>query len=161
MASDAYIVFETSGYRVIVGWGYTPTGTTPAAGVGEDVAFPTEADFDAFLSELETSGYPYRYPETDGGAYFEAYWLSNDRIGFGHLSGGVPPAGEGSPAEEVRADRNARLDECDWTQLDDVDLTAACKSDFATYRQSLRDVPQQGGFPSSVTWPTRPAEVKT
>ncbi|WP_335946093.1 tail fiber assembly protein [Salipiger bermudensis] len=161
MSSDAYVVYQASGDRVIVGWGYTPTGTVPAAGVGEDVAFPTEADFDAFLSELETSGYPYRYPETDGGAYFEAYWLSNDRIGFGYLSGGVPPAGEGSPAEEARERRNALLDDSDWTQLGDVDLTSASKSNFATYRQDLRDVPQQSGFPDSITWPTRPAEVKT
>lgn len=53
----------------------------------------------------------------------------------------------------VRADRNRRLSDCDWTQLADapVDKTA-----WATYRQSLRDFPTQAGFPWSVQWPDKP-----
>lgn len=56
-------------------------------------------------------------------------------------------------AENVRKDRNQRLSDCDWTQLSDspVDKTA-----WATYRQALRDVPTQTGFPWNVTWPNKP-----
>lgn len=56
-------------------------------------------------------------------------------------------------AQAVRADRNRRLTECDWTQLADspVDKTA-----WATYRQALRDVPTQSGFPWAVNWPVQP-----
>ncbi len=56
-------------------------------------------------------------------------------------------------ADSVRADRNRRLTASDWTQVDDapVDQTA-----WAAYRQALRDVPTQTGFPWDVTWPTEP-----
>jgi hypothetical protein len=56
-------------------------------------------------------------------------------------------------AKAVRADRNRRLADSDWTQLADapVDKTA-----WATYRQALRDVPAQAGFPWNVQWPDTP-----
>lgn len=57
-------------------------------------------------------------------------------------------------ASEVRTERNTRLTACDWTQLPDV--TLATKSDWATYRQALRDITAQPGFPINVTWPTEP-----
>lgn len=56
-------------------------------------------------------------------------------------------------AKNVREDRNLRLAECDWTQLAD---SAVDKAVWATYRQALRDVPSQSGFPWNVTWPTQP-----
>ena len=56
-------------------------------------------------------------------------------------------------ADSVRADRNARLAACDWTQLADAPVDAAA---WATYRAALRDVPQQEGFPWNVTWPDAP-----
>lgn len=43
----------------------------------------------------------------------------------------------------------------DWTQLPDVPL--ATKAAWATYRQSLRDITLQPGYPQSVVWPTPPA----
>lgn len=56
-------------------------------------------------------------------------------------------------AKSVRDDRTNRLSESDWTQLADapVDKTA-----WATYRQALRDVTTQEGFPWSVSWPVKP-----
>jgi hypothetical protein len=35
-------------------------------------------------------------------------------------------------------------------------LTDAQKDAWRTYRQALLDVPQQDGFPTSITWPTKP-----
>jgi hypothetical protein len=58
-------------------------------------------------------------------------------------------------AASVRADRDERLAKCDWTQANDSPLKAA--SAWTTYRQSLRDVPAQSGFPHTVTWPTKPS----
>ena len=58
-------------------------------------------------------------------------------------------------AANVRSQRDAKLAECDWTQANDSPLKAA--SAWTTYRQSLRDVPTQGGFPHTVTWPTKPS----
>jgi hypothetical protein len=56
-------------------------------------------------------------------------------------------------ASEVRAHRNGLLAQTDWTQL--VDSTAD-KEAWAEYRQELRDVPSQQGFPWQVTWPEKP-----
>jgi hypothetical protein len=57
---------------------------------------------------------------------------------------------------EVRAERNRLLAECDWTQLADVVLTDEAKAAWATYRQALRDLTLQAGFPFDVTYPTKP-----
>jgi hypothetical protein len=59
-------------------------------------------------------------------------------------------------ARRIRRDRDQRLAACDWTQLADVKLDAQQQSDWKKYRQALRDVPSQGGFPWNVTWPTQP-----
>ena len=56
-------------------------------------------------------------------------------------------------AKNVRRSRNDLLTECDWTQI--VDSTAD-KPAWATYRQALRDVTAQEGFPWNVTWPQQP-----
>ena len=51
-----------------------------------------------------------------------------------------------------RATRDDLLKATDHYGLSDVTMTEA----MATYRQALRDVPQQAGFPSTITWPTKP-----
>lgn len=57
-------------------------------------------------------------------------------------------------AAQVRAERDARLMLTDWIYLPDVtpptDMAA-----WESYRQALRDVPQQEGFPEEVVWPVR------
>jgi len=60
-------------------------------------------------------------------------------------------------SDEVRALRNLRLADCDWTQLPDSPLSDADKTAWATYRQQLRAVPEQSGFPWNVVWPTEPS----
>jgi hypothetical protein len=56
----------------------------------------------------------------------------------------------------VRGQRNFRLSMCDWTQLADAPLTDEKRSEWATYRQALRDITTQSD-PFNITWPTRPA----
>lgn len=55
-------------------------------------------------------------------------------------------------SDEIRAKRNSLLAETDYLALSDTTLS----SDMAAYRQALRDVTSQVGFPSNVTWPTKP-----
>lgn len=50
--------------------------------------------------------------------------------------------------------RNARLLETDWTQLPDV--PEATRNSYLEYRQALRDVPSQPGFPNDIIWPEKP-----
>lgn len=56
-------------------------------------------------------------------------------------------------AENIREQRNELLAETDWTQLSDSSVA----STWTAYRQSLRDLPSQEGFPYTVTWPTKPS----
>ena len=56
-------------------------------------------------------------------------------------------------AKSVRTLRNDKLKECDWTQITDATVD---KEVWATYRQALRDVTAQEGFPWNVVWPTQP-----
>lgn len=58
-------------------------------------------------------------------------------------------------AANVRAERDSKLANSDWTQVADapVDQTA-----WATYRQALRDMPEQNGFPWDIQWPEAPQE---
>jgi hypothetical protein len=59
-------------------------------------------------------------------------------------------------AQRMRQQRDLLLTACDWTQLADVKLDIKQQSDWRKYRQALRDVPLQNGFPWDVTWPTQP-----
>ena len=56
-------------------------------------------------------------------------------------------------ADAARKKRNGLLAECDWMGNNDVTMPSA----WTTYRAALRDVPAQGGFPNSITWPTEPS----
>lgn len=59
-------------------------------------------------------------------------------------------------ADDIRDQRNTKLDNSDWTQISDSPLSAADKTLWQTYRQALRDITDQTGFPTDVTWPTEP-----
>ena len=56
-------------------------------------------------------------------------------------------------ANEIRQRRNTLLSESDWTQVADAPVDQA---GWATYRQALRDITTQEGFPNLVTWPDKP-----
>jgi hypothetical protein len=58
-----------------------------------------------------------------------------------------------SKEAEVRQQRNELLSACDWTQLPD---SPADHDAWAAYRQELRDVTGQEGFPWDVVWPETP-----
>jgi hypothetical protein len=58
-----------------------------------------------------------------------------------------------SAASAVRQQRNEKLKDSDWTQITDA---TADKAAWATYRQALRDVTAQAGFPWTITWPDAP-----
>lgn len=56
--------------------------------------------------------------------------------------------------QEAQKERAKLLAESDWTQLPDIPL--ATKSLWQLYRQSLRDITNQGGYPVNVIWPIKP-----
>ncbi len=56
-------------------------------------------------------------------------------------------------AKSIRSTRDEKLKATDWTQVDDAPVNKAV---WATYRQALRDVPAQAGFPYDIAWPVEP-----
>ena len=54
----------------------------------------------------------------------------------------------------ARQHRDRLLRDTDWWMLSD---TSTPTSEQLTYRQNLRDVPSQAGFPTTITWPTKPS----
>ena len=60
---------------------------------------------------------------------------------------------EGTELKQIkRAERNALLQRTDWMACSDYTMSDAWK----TYRQALRDLPAQSGFPN-VDFPTKPS----
>lgn len=94
---------------------------------------------------------PYQYAQRDGVEEINGQWFTK------YIA--VEPDAEGKAAmdekqaEAVRASRNQRLAECDWTQLPDSPVDKAV---WATYRQELRDISGQEGFPWTIIWPDKP-----
>lgn len=56
-------------------------------------------------------------------------------------------------ASKARKKRNSLLSDTDWMANSDVTMS----SDYASYRQALRDIPSQSEFPNTITWPTKPS----
>ena len=59
-------------------------------------------------------------------------------------------------ATAVRAERDKLLASCDWMAIKAFEAGSAVSAEWATYRQALRDVTAQAGFPHEITWPTKP-----
>jgi hypothetical protein len=59
-------------------------------------------------------------------------------------------------AADVRAERDRLLAATDWTQLIDSPFSNDTNGVWQAYRQALRDVPSQEGFPWDVTFPAKP-----
>lgn len=57
-------------------------------------------------------------------------------------------------SEQARKHRDQLLQETDWTQLPDV--SEQIREKYKRYRQDLRDITLQAGFPNIVTWPQKP-----
>ena len=73
---------------------------------------------------------------------------------------------DAEPMKLLREERNRKLTETDWTRMDDNGLSTSKKTEWKTYRQSLRDLPSSATPKldlldnldlTSVTWPTKPS----
>lgn len=126
-----------------------------------NTSFPTSGPSDEFLSERGFAKVN-MFKEHDRATqklvsvapYYEAPWVYTVAVVDKTLE---DLAAESEvKAAELRAQRNRLLTECDWTQLDDTPMTNSQKLAWASYRQALRDLTTQPGFPSEVTWPEQP-----
>lgn len=110
-----------------------------------------------------TTTTPYQISQRDGVEKIGSQWFTKYTIGPVFTDNEESTAAEQETAYKlqkdteqaasVRQSRNDKLKDCDWTQL--VDSTAD-KALWATYRQALRDISAQTGFPWDITWPEHP-----
>jgi hypothetical protein len=109
--------------------------------------------FDVEINHPEHGWLPYTLDPADGDMTIDNSALraliGSDYAAYVALSDGEINA---ALANDVRAERNAKLAESDWRASQDVTMSDA----WRTFRQLLRDVPAQAGFPSNITWPTEP-----
>lgn len=72
------------------------------------------------------------------------------------LSGLITAEDKLEQRKQAARDKRTRLiADSDWTQLPDSPLQG--DTEWLDYRQALRDVPQQPGFPDIISWPEEPA----
>jgi len=109
-----------------------------------------------------TGGTHYQYSQRSGVEQINGKWYTKYILGPVFADGETTAAEQeaayratkdAEQAKSVRDQRKTKLAESDWTQIAD---STADKAAWATYRQALRDVPSQSGFPWEVTWPTTP-----
>lgn len=124
-----------------------------------------------FEGPQATGGTVYQYSQYSGVEQIEGKWYTKYVLGpiftdITNADGTVATAAEqeqfykavkdAEQAKAVRQSRDQSLKECDWTQLADAPFSQESKIAWTAYRQALRDIPQQEGFPWTVVWPTPP-----
>ncbi len=62
-------------------------------------------------------------------------------------------------AEEAREKRDKLLAESDYLLMADYPISSEALVALKTYRQALRDVPEQSGFPKTIEWPSKPEVI--
>jgi len=138
-------------------WDITTTEVLTA--LGADVVFE---------GPQATGGTVYQYSQASGVEQVDGKWYTKYVLGpvFADTTdetGNVTTASQqetaykamkdAEQAKSVRASRTQLLKDCDWTQIAD---STADKTAWATYRQALRDITGQAGFPWTITWPDAP-----
>lgn len=91
-------------------------------------------------------------PNAEGNRHWQEYqeWLA--------VPNAPDPMDVVDPWIAIRAKRDSLLAACDFTQLSDAPLLPSKVTEWATYRQDLRDIPSTfAGNPAGVIWPTKPA----
>ena len=93
----------------------------------------------------------YQIAYRDGVEQMDGKWFT--KYSVADLDAEGIAAKDAEQAKSVREQRNQKLKDSDWTQVADAPVDQAA---WATYRQALRDIPSQQGFPWDVQWPTQP-----
>ena len=131
------------------------------SGISEEAVNRFESDI-VFEGPQASGGTVYQYSQRDGVEQIEGKWYTKYILGPVFTDGETTAAEQeaaykamkdAEQAANVRNSRTEKLKDCDWTQIAD---STADKAVWATYRQALRDVPTQAGFPWTITWPESP-----
>lgn len=118
------------------------------------------AETDFYIGQIFEGVYP---PEaavwcnSHGDRYITELEKEGDKRRFQIVA--VPEPTTEEIAAQVRAKRDALLAETDFLMMPDYPLGEEDSAALKAYRQELRDVPTQDGFPTEVTWPDFPATL--
>ena len=93
----------------------------------------------------------YQFSFADGVELINGKWFT--KWSLKNMDAEAIAAKDAEQAASMRKQRDEKLAECDWTQVDDAPVNKAA---WATYRQALRDITTQEGFPWTITWPSKP-----
>ena len=105
----------------------------------------TEAEFNEMFRKVTGSD--------DNGSAIESSNPSDFGVTWKQASDKKTELVNAKPMADLRAERDRRLAETDWMANSDVTMS----DEWKAYRQALRDLPQQSGFPNDVTFPTKPS----
>jgi len=138
------------------------------SGISEEAVNRFESDI-VFEGPQATGGTVYQYSQRSGVEQLDGKWYTKYILGpvfTDRAAEGDQPAQTAAEQEtaykamkdaecaaSVRRQRTEKLNDCDWTQIAD---STADKTAWATYRQQLRDITAQSGFPWTITWPDAP-----
>ena len=93
----------------------------------------------------------YQVAFRDGVQELDGKWYT--KYSVADMDDEAKAAKDAEQAKSVREQRNQKLKDSDWTQVADAPVN---KTDWATYRQALRDISKESGFPWDVQWPNQP-----
>jgi hypothetical protein len=86
----------------------------------------------------------------------EVTWYEGDPYTEDELAQAISDAPARMSMKSLRAERDMKLAETDWTQVPDSPLDDATKALWATHRQALRDITNTYSSLDDVVWPTKP-----
>ena len=106
------------------------------------------------FTQVPTPDYPLKAVETtpvkrDNGIYYQT-WLIQE------MTDEEKESATNNESIKCRHERDFRLIKSDWTQIIDVPLVDEKRAEWTSYRQALRNIPQQEEFPWNVVWPVAP-----
>jgi hypothetical protein len=119
----------------------------------QQISEQTFNDFgaDVVLEGPQASPTRYQRAYADGVEQIDGKWFT--KFSVADMDDETKIFKDAEQAASVRTSRNDKLKDCDWTQIAD---STADKAAWATYRQALRDMTTQEGFPWTITWPALP-----
>ena len=106
---------------------------------------------DAVLEGPQAQPTRYQTAYRDGVQEIDGQWYT--KYSVADMDDEAKSAKDAEQAKSVREQRNTKLSESDWTQVADAPVDKAA---WATYRQALRDISKETGFPWDITWPVAP-----
>jgi len=115
------------------------------------VALLNEFGADPVLNGAQPTATRYQIVVRDGVEEINGQWFT--KFTANDIDADAIAALDAQQAASQRTERNRLIAVCDWTQVADSPVD---KEVWATYRQSLRDIPSQSGFPWDITWPVEP-----